>query len=415
MSGGTTLSGAKVPAPSVRRDGRDGPRNLGSLIPAHIIILVLACVLWWIARDMVAVNRTLRDLATVRFALEDELQGQWRIISPESLPIGLDVSGPTKEINEFASELETTRRFGYRYQITAADLQNITPNSRHQVTLQVDLRKFERAGEVNAPVELEVRPVAGDRTYQVTLEQYIGRQAAVDLASGVTGRLEGYSFSQKVQQDFDMEVFGPAGPVDAITNPAGRAVLQVASIDINLILRTKGQVDGKSVETLLKQGYLVANLQLVPQENLVIRRRGQTTPIAEVPVEFSFSELQDYVKVAGDLPVNVLLPNWLTQKKSLSLNVAKTLPVELFVLSNQRENFPSAVRVVIDVSQIKETDQSIEAPPDGGPGPRRLRLTNIYYSLQITPRDKLTVKPFDNPTVTLDTYLLVELEISWVE
>jgi len=414
MSGGTTLSGVKAPTTSTRRDSREGRGAMGGAIPAHIIILALACVLWWIARDMVSVTRTLRDNASVKFYLDQPLEGQWRIVSPETLPISLDVSGPTKEINQFASQLEANHGFGYRYLINASDLENLQPNARHQVTLQVDLRKFERAGEVTAPVELQIKPVAGERTYQVTLEQYIPRQVAVDLQSSVTGRIEGYSFTQRVQPEFDIEVFGPAGGVEAITNPAGKAVLQVASFDINLILSNKGRIEGKSVETLLKQGNLVANLQLVQVEGLVTRRRGQSLPIAEVPVEFTFVELQDFAPVSGDLPVSVLLPNWLAQKRSLSMNVAKSLPVELKVLSSQRENFATAVRVVIDIAQIKEAEQPIETPAGGGPGPRRLKLTNIYYSLLVQ-RDKLTVKPFDNPKVTLDTYLLVELEITWVE
>lgn len=413
MSGMTTVSGMKAPNTSTRREERGGG-GLGGAIPAHIIILLLACVLWWIARDMVSVNRTLRDAATVQFYLDPELEGRWRIISSQSQQISLDVAGPTREINEFAIDLENKAGFGYRYGVTAADLENLQPNARHQVTLEVDLRKFERAGEASAPVELQIKPVAGERTYQVTLEQYIPRAVAVDLVSAATGRIEGYSFTQRVQPDFEIEVFGPASNVASITNAAGKAVLSVASFDINLILSNKGRIEGKSVETLLKQGNLVANLQLVQVEGLQIRRRGQELPVAEVPVVFSFTELQDWQKVNGDLPVSVLLPNWLAQKKSLAMNVAKTLPVELEVLSSQRDNFPAAVRVVIDVSQIKETELAIETPAGGGPGPRRLKLTNIYYSL-LVPRDRLTVKPFENPKITLDTYLPVELEITWVE
>ncbi|MBE7493101.1 MAG: hypothetical protein HS108_15275 [Planctomycetes bacterium] len=408
----TTVSGLKPPTGNTRRESRPSVR---SALPAHLIILVLAVVLWWIARDMVAVNRTLRDGATVRVMLEPELQGQWRVVPPDTMKISLDVSGPTREINKFASELETSRVFGYRYSVTAADIENLTPNARQQVTMQLDLRKLERAGDSGAPAELTIKPVAGERTYQITLEQFIVRQAVVDLQGGVSGRIEGYSFTQRVQQDFDIEVFGPAGGVDAITNRGGRAVLSVASFDINTVLANKSRLEGKSIETLLRQGSLVANLQLVPVEGLVIRRRGQSVTVAEVPVEFTFAELQDWAKVSGDLPVSVMLPNWLAQKKSLAMNVEKSLPVELEVLSSQRENFPSALRVVIDISQIKEADQTIEAPAGGGPGPRRLKLTNIYYALLITPRDRLTVKPFSNPKVTLDTYLPVELEISWVE
>lgn len=412
MSGGTTLSGIKPPA---KNPGADNPRRLAGAIPLHLIILLLACTLWWIARDMVAVNRTLRDAATVRFALDDALQDRWRIVSAVSMPISLETSGPTREINKFSSELEVNRNlFGYRFVITEADLQNLQPDARHQVSFQADMRKFERSGEGATPSELQVKPVAGDRTYLVVLEQFISRPAAVDLASGVAGRVEGYSFSQRIQPEFEIEVYGAAGVIDAMTNRAGRAVLNVAGTDINQILRNRAQVEGKSVESLLKQASLVANLQLVPVENLTIRRKGQTVAIAEVPIEFTFSELQDWAKVAGDLPVSILMPNWLAQKKSLSLNLAKTLPVELQVLSSQQENFPAAVRVVIDITQIKEAQQAIEAPPDGGPGPRRLRLSNIYYSLLVN-RDRLTVKPFENPKVTTETYLPVELEISWVE
>ncbi|MBK9975527.1 MAG: hypothetical protein IPP14_12220 [Planctomycetes bacterium] len=415
MSGQTTLSGNKPQTGSLRRDGREGARALWAALPAHVVIFALACVLWWIARDMVAVNRTLRDTATVSFALDGDLNGQWRIVSTDAALIGLDVSGPTKEINVFASELEASRgRFGYRYLITNADLQNATPNAQHQITLVVDVRKFERVGEATVPAELVIKPIAGERTYQVTLEQFINRQAVLDL-TGVNGKVEGYSFTARVQQDFEIDAFGPAGLIDAMTSSGNRAQLQIASIDVNQILRNKSLVEGKSIETLLRQGYLVSNLQLVPVEGLQIRRHGQNLPVAEAPVEFTFTELQDYALVSGEFAVNVILPNWLVQKGARLPSMAKTLPVELRVLSSQREFFKEPyVRVVVDLSQIKEGDHNPDAPEGGGPGTRRLRLSNLYYSIQYS-RDKLTIKPFANPKITPDNYLPVEVEIVWVE
>ncbi len=233
--------------------------------------------------------------------------------------------------------------------------------------------------------------------------------------TGVNGKVEGYSFTARVQQDFEIDAFGPAGLIDAMTSSGNRAQLQIASIDVNQILRNKSLVEGKSVETLLRQGYLVSNLQLVPVEGLQIRRHGQNLPVAEAPVEFTFTELQDYALVSGEFAVNVILPNWLVQKGARLPSMAKTLPVELRVLSSQREFFREPyVRVVVDLSQIKEGDHNPDAPEGGGPGTRRLRLSNLYYSIQYS-RDKLTIKPFANPKITPDNYLPVEVEIVWVE
>ncbi|MCC6464719.1 MAG: hypothetical protein IT463_05205 [Planctomycetes bacterium] len=412
-SGSTTLSGVKPQNTSVRREGRGPAAFLGGSVPLHVVILALALLIWWIARNMVQVTRPLKDAATVRFQIEDGLQGQWRILPPESMPVGIDVSGPTREINEFAAELSSNRnRFGYRYVITAADLENARVNERHQVQLTIDMKRLEVDAEGGLPAELTVQPL-GERLFQVTLERFVSRMATVDL-TGIGGRLPGYEYSARTEAGFELEVFGPAGQLDAVTGPGGRAVLRVANVDVAQLLETKAKVEGKEVESILKQGLAVVNLQLVPVEGLQPRLRASGKIVAEAPVEISFTELQSYVPVSAEFPVGVVLPNWLLQKGARVQGLARTVPVEMKVLASQREAFVTAnLRVQIDLSAVRESDVQIEGPADGGPGPRRLKLSNLYYSLEIN-ANKLTHR-FDNPNVTAERYLPVEVEIVWTE
>src|SRR5262245_51911012 len=120
MSGSTTVSGVRRSTGSIRIEAPR--RNVASFVPTHVVILALAGVLWWIARDMVSVNRTLTDAATVVFELDPSLTGNYRLMSKGTVSISLEVSGPTREINTLVSDLQS-RAFLYRYTITKAEIE----------------------------------------------------------------------------------------------------------------------------------------------------------------------------------------------------------------------------------------------------------------------------------------------------
>lgn len=77
-SGGTSVSNMRPPAGASRRGDtrRMGERRIGLGWSVHIVILALAVLLWWIARDMVSVTRTLTDAGRVHFTLSEELTGK---------------------------------------------------------------------------------------------------------------------------------------------------------------------------------------------------------------------------------------------------------------------------------------------------------------------------------------------------
>jgi hypothetical protein len=117
-SGATTISGSRVSGVSRRTDTIRKPRALPLGFSVHVVLIVLSVLVWWIARDMVSVTQQLKDASRLRFELSEELRNEWRIIPPDernldrrgaqgdvSIPNSVEVSGPTKRLNDFASEL----------------------------------------------------------------------------------------------------------------------------------------------------------------------------------------------------------------------------------------------------------------------------------------------------------------------
>lgn len=405
MSGAPATSGVRHNTASMRQQES---RPLGALLPTHLVILVLACVLWWIARDMVSVNRTLRDGAVVRFELEQELAGQWRIMpSEEEQRITLDVSGPTREINVFASELEANaRRFGFQYRITALDVQRamITPGG--EAVIEPDASRLVKADDAWAPAELTVRARGADKPMSVRLERFVVRPAVVDLDSGVRGVIPGHTYQKIVQPDFAIEVFGPASLVNRIME-GDRAILDVGQVDVRSILENHAELAGTTPAAVLAQGRFVSIVPLVPATGVEIRRVGGAR-IAEVPVEFTIAVETNYERVTAELDVSAMLPAWTRGRRNVQLvGLPNTYPVELRVLRAQatQENMRKFVRLYVDLT-------AVAAPADATE--RRVRVTGVYYSLMVDPQ--FTIGPFDSQRVTLQNYAEIQgLEVTWDE
>jgi hypothetical protein len=413
--GGTSVSNLQVPRASRRSEAQGSRLRVPMAWTVHVFLIGLAVVIWWIARDMVSVTRSLQDSARVRVELSPELEGQWRILSSSTLPVTLEVSGPTKEINDFASELETNPgRFDFLYQITPSEVANLRANQRQQAVLRLDFSKLADSAESPAPAELTVRPLAGDRIYQVTLERYVARPAWVDLDSGITGRISGYSYERRIQGDLEIEVFGPASQVEAITGDDGRARLQVAEARVEQLVANKASVERREERSILDEGKLITTLPLVPVEGVQARRPDSGVPVQQVPVEITFMVLQNYVDVRGDFPVSVTLPGWLVQRGAVVRGLPSELTVELEVLNNQRGNFNRQnVEVVLDLSHLTPDDVSVETP-ESVPGLHRAKASLQHYRLRIN-RDRLTYR-FKNPDVTTDRYYpITEVTIEWTE
>jgi hypothetical protein len=431
IKGSTSVSGQRVSGGSRRGDTRRETRRRVSFgWTVHIFILVLAVLLWWIARDMVSVTKTLNDAGRVRIEVSEELKGKWRVLSDDELPVTLEVAGPTKEINDFASELDQSPgRFAYLYEVTASDIENLRVNSRHQVTLNVDIRKFEPTGEAVVPPELNVRPVlSGEAKFEVVLEKYISRPARIDLGDDRTGdvqvqnengQLETWSFEASEKLDSPIEVYGPASLVDTITDSNGIAHPKV-SIDAAQMLKNLAETTGKTMLTLVSGPDIISTLPIVPTPLVEVREVKETpegeTPIAlaQVPIAFHFSRLQNYENVSGDFPVNVVLPNWLARKGARVENLKTSLQVDMKVLRSQINNFnANHVKVLLNLSSLKQQDVEIESID--GTNQKRIVVTNAYYSLDIN-TERLTYK-FASDLVTPEQYLPIseEIRIVWTE
>ncbi|MCA8912322.1 MAG: hypothetical protein KDB82_11505 [Planctomycetes bacterium] len=434
MSGSpsTSVSGIRAPGASRRAETRRNDRRWsGTGWFVHIVILGLAVLLWWIARDMVSVTQQLKDAGRVRFELSDELKNDWRVMGQGLQPVSLEVSGPTKEINDFAAELDqNANRFTYRYEITAADIANVQVNRKQQLTLTVDIRKFEATSEAVAPAELTVRPLGGERVFQITLERYVERKAYVDLANTSKGQIqvvlkEGspprtYTYSAEAQPTNDLEVRGPASLVDAITDPNSLAKLRIA-VDAEQALANFVSLNQQTTEQVLQQGSIVSNMQLLPIEGVEVREiykddQGveQRRAVSLVNVRISFTPLQDYVQVSRDFPVEIVYPNWLAQKGARVDNLPSSIPVDMKVLSSQRANFNEQnVHVRLDLSGLNRNEVSIESVE--GSNLKRIKVLNGYYSLDID-TTKLTYE-FNNTSVTAELYQPIggEITIVWTE
>jgi len=415
-TGGTSVTNLKAPQASRRGDAKSPVRRIPLGWTVHIILIVLALVIWWIARDMVSITRSMKDSTRVRFELSAELEGKWRIASADTMPVTLEIAGPTKEINKFASELESNPgRYGFVYQISAADVAGLRVNQREQATLRIDFNRLADSTDSTAPAELKVTPLAGDRIYQVVLERYVARPAWVDLESGITGRISGYSFDRRIQGNLDIEVFGPASLVEAITGEDGRARLQVAEVTVSQLVANKATLERREERSILMEdGHLITTLQLLPVEGVQVRRAESGVAVHQVPVEITFTVLQNYVDVRGQFPVNVVMPNWLAQRGAVVRDLPGELNVELEVLNNQKQNFNKQnVSVLLDLSALTPNDVIIETP-EGAPNQRRAKASLLYYRLLIN-RERLTFR-FKNPDVTVDRYIpITEVIIEWTE
>lgn len=412
MSGSATVSGVRRSTGSIRIDAPG--RGFASYVPTHVVILALACVLWWIARDMVSVNRTLNDAATVVFELDPALTGSYRLVSKDQIPISLEVSGPTREINNLVGDLQS-KSFLYRYTITKAEIEQGVRGQRNQVSFQTDAAKLQRGGEGSAPVELTIRPVSGDRGYQIVVEAFDRREATVDLAD-ITGEVQGFKVTRSLQPGLAIEVYGPTSQVDNVADETGRPVVHVVQADVNEILRNRAAVDGLPVAELLAQGTLVVPLQLVPIDFLKYRRKdasGQSIEVTSVTVELKFQREVDDVKKEGEFPVNVIMPDWMWQKGVTLENVHKTRPVDVRILKSQEEHFPDAISVVLDLRSLRPDDARVKVTQNGGRREYLLHVTNLYYALDYD-RERLSTLVFDNPKLKPREYLTAEFDVKWV-
>lgn len=421
-TGSTTISGVRAAGPS-RRDTRTVGRGipLGWLV--HVFIIALAVLMWWIARDMVSVTRTLRDAGRIEVVLPAELEGKWRIVGSHSLPISIDVAGPTKEINDFAAELDANPgRFGYRYEFTESDVTSQATNSRDQIILTLDIGRLKPGGEGGVPVELTVRPVGADRVFQVTLEKYITRNAYVDLGPGQWGTIPGYRFERRVRGDFEIEVNGPASLVNVITDNTGKARLSVIVIDVNQVIRNRIKAEVREqpeavsvVDYLTGKSVIASSFDLAPLEGVSVRQAGNGPPVAQVPVEFVFNVERNYKPVSVELPVAVILPTWLAQKGARVRKILDRLQVAMEVRSEQANDFNSQnVHVFVDLSQITEQDLTIEAPA-GGAGVFRAR-PKFQLSYSVVVNSNKVDASFKNKEIDPARYLpIAEIEIEWTE
>ncbi|MDC1142796.1 hypothetical protein OAU50_06865, partial [Planctomycetota bacterium] len=294
-NGQTSVSGVRAANVSRREDAPSSGGGKGYEIVAHLSLVLLAFAIWWIARDMVSIERQLPNAAQVQVRLDPALKNVWQIVGESNFRIGLKIEGPNGEINQFESSLEQNPSYhSYIYDVAPSDLEKLQNPSVERTTIKVDLRRMRLSGDGGGPVELKVQPNITEGEFTVTLERFVTRKARVDLKAGISGEVSGYAFTPVLQRGFEVEVFGPASRVNAVVGGNGVPVLKV-NADINQILQTNARLENKSVEEILELGQVLTGLPLTPIEGVTVRKAGGSDEIAQVNVQISFTELQNYV------------------------------------------------------------------------------------------------------------------------
>ncbi|MCC6575492.1 MAG: hypothetical protein IT462_17070 [Planctomycetes bacterium] len=411
----TTVSTARAPI-ALRREERKKFQFLGSGIMTHVVILGLACLIWWISFGNVAVSRTLPDAAALIVTLDPEFEKQDKKYSLMPMPvqrISLNARGPAKELTQFESDVVGGRaNLSYSLTITPADVERLTQDNLNRVMIEVPLSRFK--AQLKTPAEIALEPANPSQTVFIPLEEILRRDAIVNLQGAVVGEVPGFRTTVRVQEGTELEVVAPASRLRELQRDEGRVVLEIERLgDINQLVDNKARVEKKEREQLLKDG-IVETAYLVPLEGSIrVRRKGTDADTQQVTLKFSFEALSDYRNVNVELPVNVINAPWMTDKGVRVANPLKPQNVQMRVLNTQVADFNAEnVQLRLDLSKIKLEDVKME--PDPAPGKKRGKVFNLFLSLEIN-REKLTFR-FTNPAVTAKQYLPVdEVQLEWTE
>lgn len=420
---------AARPAGISRQTGKHIRRSRISVgISVHVVLIVLAGLIWWIARDMVSITRKLDDASRLRFELSDDLRTRWRIVSEDTLPVTLEVTGPTKRINDFAREMDANPgRFPFRFRVTQADLPD--PSSpRRQAVVRLNPDELARHAEGTVPAELNISPLAGDRVYEVVLEPFVTKPAFVDITGGVVGEIPGFSLRAAVAPDWRFQVFGPLSKVDAISTGPGDTARLTISPPLNVLefVQSKATSERKTREEVLgPDSRHTTSARLAATEGVEIQRIRSPEPdsdanrvetVTQVDVELHFTQQQTHVAMDHSFPVSLWLPGWLLAKhpRPRGIDLEELIPVRLLILPAQRDLFNERnVKLVIDMSGLTADDFQIDGPdPETGLYVAQ-PLANQFYSLRISPELSYRL-PGEN--VTADQYLeKAGIRFEWTE
>lgn len=414
----TQIAGTRTAA-SLRREERRGFSVLGMSPITHVVLLALACLIWWIARGMVNQTLTVENAAEVHFELDPRLDTGWAIVrQPAVATTSLDLSGPSAEVAAFASSLQANKGvFRYVYTIKPSDVERLQTDGLDQTLFERELAEFRPEGETLKQAEVRILEPAAGRVQTVRLERKVRRDVYIVTRDRVLGEIPGYKTSWAVQEGFAVEITGPSSRVRETSGEDGSPSLRLSIVDVNALVSNKSKVDAKDRESVLRDGF-TENLDLVLVEGVTILRKGTDTRVTQVPVRFTFEALKDYVETpAKDFPVSVIMAPWMLEKGVRFEGVAKQVNVLMLVLRNQIIEFnESNVSVVLDLSKLELSElKGIEQPEGGGPGTRRARLTGLYYSLVIN-TSRLTEPRFKRDDVSPRQFVPAEeIRLVWIE
>jgi hypothetical protein len=388
-SGATTISGSRVSGVSRRTDTIRKPRALPLGFSVHVVLIVLSVLVWWIARDMVSVTQQLKDASRLRFELSEELRNEWRIIPPDernldrrgaqgdvSIPISVEVSGPTKRLNDFASELAANSgRYAYIYRIDASDLPADAVGAKRAIVLTVNAGDIRATEDSEPPAELTVRPVTGEKVLQVTLEPYVVRRAVVDLGPNtVVGTVPGYTQKVSVAPGTVLQVRGPLSKIEQLGGTPTEAKLALQRLDIGETINIRKTNENKTLEQLLSQeAKITVAAAFAVRDDITVSQVTKppggepiSEPVTHVNLEFYFTKEVETVELQQTFPVQILLPAWLQDYSVRPTGgIQKELKVELLVAKGQQDRFNEEnVRVIVDLGALKEDDFDFNPPLD---------------------------------------------------
>lgn len=404
--------------PSLRRDERK--RDLWAALDwkAHLVILGLSGLIWFIASGMVSERHEINGKVEVVFVLDEGLAAGYVLMPSTRQFVDLEVNGPAREFNRFASLLaENPTAFRYVLRIVEDDVKNV-PARDDQFTLTRDVTSFELQGRELIPGELDVAPVGPSNKFEVRIERIIDDDVVADQPLNFFGVIEeGYTYKAEamLRGEDELIVTGPASRLRAMKHAGDKPALNIVRTNINELITNRAGKEGKKRPDILA-GKFTETFDLEIPEGVSVRRKKSGERVTQLRVSLSFEAERDFVGVSAKFPVAFMKPAWMEKKNVQIVGVDDEILVVMQVLSRQRDAFTTEnVTPVLDLSRVREIDlKTLEEPEGGGPGRRRKAIYLVYIKLQINPQ-ALTFR-FARDDIKAETYLqLNEVEFVWTE
>lgn len=379
---------------------------------AHAIILLLAVFIWWTLKQGIETTISIEDRSRLEVVLDpedEELQSRFSVLSQPSLVPVLRATGPQKELSHFQELLDQREKGAvFRYVITRANVETLTPDSDRTVRLAVQLVNFQDRMDLPPLREVSIEFANPDASVNVVLEQRASIDAVFDT-DGVIVVPEAYRANVAVKTE--VSAFGPWSRLKPHSpDLRGHKKFKLAAKEIgpDIVAALKDKTPEEAKAWLASPISLKLGIQ--PAEGIVFRTK-EGDNLDAVSVEVTLTEREGFVLESRDIPIDVLQPHWMLQKRVEIVIERETYTVELLVDPAKRSNFtPENIRLTLDLRAI----QPSSGIPDSDDS--RLKVANVSVPLRLNVnRDKLPYRIPESRPATEENFVDYRLTIRWKE